>query len=65
MKPRAGKAGFILFGILSVAAVVVGILHIPILAALGVDVFALRGLLAFTALPVAGLSGVPLAIFMV
>lgn len=56
------KILLIVFTALSLAILIVGFLHIPIMVWSGVDVFALRGLLIFTCLPTVGVSAVPLAI---
>lgn len=54
----------IVLTILSFGLVIVGFLHIPILSWCGVDVFALRGVLIFTALPIVATFSVPFAICM-
>lgn len=48
--------------ILSIGLTVVGMLHIPILSWLGVDVFQLRGILIFTAIPIVAIFSIPFAI---
>lgn len=52
-----------LFLTFSIICLGLGFLHIPILAWCGVDVFALRGVLIFTYLPIVAVSAIPLAIF--
>lgn len=52
-----------LFLALSIICLGLGFLHIPILVWCGVDVFALRGVLAFTCLPIVAASAIPLTIF--
>lgn len=53
-----------LFLVISLLCLLAGFLHIPILSWCGVDVFALRGILIFTCLPVIAVSAIPLAIFL-
>lgn len=53
-----------LFLVVSLLCLLAGFLHIPILSWCGVDVFALRGILIFTCLPVIAVSAIPLAIFL-
>lgn len=56
--------GLLVLTILSFMFIVVGFMHIPILKWCGVDVFALRGLLVLTALPIVALCAVPFSVCM-
>lgn len=49
----------------SLCLIVVGFLHIPILSWCGVNVFALRGILVITALPIVAIFSIPFAICVV
>ncbi|MFA6860719.1 MAG: hypothetical protein WCR30_04990 [Clostridia bacterium] len=60
-KNFTNKKRLIFLTILSFGISFAGFLHIPILSALGVDVFALRGILIFTALPVIAIFSIPFA----
>lgn len=51
--------------VISIAILIVGFLHLPILVWCGVDVFALRGILIFTTLPTVAICAMPFAICLI
>lgn len=55
------KRNIIVLTILSFILLLIGFFHIPLLNLLGVDVFALRGILIFTILPTVGIFSIPFA----
>ena len=62
LKIISNHKGLFAWTVFSCILMVVGFLHIPILVWCGVDVFALRGLLVITALPIVAIFAIPIAI---
>lgn len=61
-KSKLNKTTLIILIILSVIFAIAGVCYIPILTAFGVDVFALRGVLLFSFIPIVSVCCIPLGL---